>query len=286
MTDPKTLEGLSIHELKERIQQELALIELKQDEERQLDEELDVYKQDRDELKRHISFLQKKIKNALVPCLSYETFRLERKTEKIGETAEEHRAIRHQMEETIPRKMEDSEKELKRNRRLLGEVGKTEADWEMLELAAAMSAKFKGGQEVLRHVQVLDQMKAESKRRLREGLEKAQQLRETLKTVQNNRHLEASQMGTTMSQLKEEKLGWQVTEEAACTAYEEVLDRKEKYFGPAQVETAIVNIHDMAIPPSSKTGVSDIVALLDKIQEFITDTYEILDQYGKQYGAV
>lgn len=284
MTVPKVLEGLSMNELKQRIHEEQAVIERKQDESTRLDAEFEVYKQDRDTLKQQISILQKNIKNAILPCLSYDTFRLERKTEKIIEEAEEHKTIHQELEEIIPRKIVDQEKAVKRKERLIEELEKSKTDWDMLELVATMSTKFEDGQELMGHVHVLDQMKAKYKERLSEALQKAQQLREYLKTVESKHQLEASQMSMKMSELQEEKLRLQVKEDAIYMKYDDVLDRKEKYFGPAQVETAIINIHDMIAPQSNKNDVGHMNSMLDKIQEFITDNYEILDQYAKQYG--
>lgn len=284
MTVPKVLEGLSMNELKQHIQEEQAVIERKQDENTRLDAEFEVYKQDRDKLKQHISILQKKIKNAILPCLSYDTFRLERKTEKIIEEAEEHKTICQELEEMIPRKIVDQQKEIKRKERLLGELERSKTDWNMLELVATMSTKFEDGQAIMGHVHVLDQMKAKYKERLSEALEKAHQLREYLKTVESKHQLEASQMSMKMSELQEEKLRLQVKEDAIYMEYDDVLDRKEKYFGPAQIETAIINIHDMIAPHSNKNDVSDMNTMLDKIQEFIMDNYEILERFTNQYG--
>lgn len=275
-----------MHELKQRIQQEQAMIDTRQDENTGLDSEYEAYKQARDTLKIQISALQKQIKNAILPCISYDTFRLQRKTERIIEETEEHKTMRLEMEEMIPRKIEDNENEVKRNQRLLGEMEKSKTDWALLELVAKMSTKFEDGQDVMRHVQVLDQLKTKYKERLSVAFEKAQQLRGALKVVENKHHLEASQMGMKMSDLKEAKLRLQVTEEAIYTEYDDVLDRKEKYFGPAQIETTIVNIHDMVTPHSKKTDASDMNSMLEKIQEFITDNYEILEQYQKQYGSL
>lgn len=273
-----------MNELKQRIHEEQAVIERKQNENTRLNAEFEAYKQERDKLKQHISVLQKKIKNAILPCLSYDTFRLERKTEKIIEEAEEHKTIRQEIEEIIPRKTADNEKEVKRKERLLGELEKSKTDWEMLESVATMSTKFKDGQELMGHGQVLDQMKAKYKKRLSEALDKARHLREYLKTVESKQQLEASEMSMKMSELQEEKLRLQVKEDAIYMEYDDVLDRKEKYFGPAQIETAIFNIHDMVAPHSSKNDEGDMNSMLDKIQEFIIDNYEILDQYAKQYG--
>lgn len=284
MTEPNVLEGLSMHELKQRIHEEQAVIERKQEENKILDAEFEAYKGDRDKLKQHISVLHKKIRNAILPCLSYDTFRLERKTEKIIEEAEEHKTIRLEIEEMIPRKISDNEKEVKRKERLLRELEKSKTDWDMLELVATMSTKFENGQDLMGHVQVLDQMKAKYKERLSEALEKAHQLRKYLKKVESKRQLEASQMSMKMSELQEEKLRLQVKEDAIYTEYEDVLDRKENYFGPTQIETAIINIHDMVAPHSNKNDVSDMNSMLDKIQEFLIDNYEILDQYAKRYG--
>lgn len=284
MTQAHVLEGLSMNELKQRIQEEQAIIERKQADNTRLDAEFGAYREDRDKLKQHISVLQKKIKNAILPCLSYDTFRLERKTEKIIEESEEHKTICQEMEETIPRKIADKEKEEKRKERLLAELEKSKTDWDMLEVVATMSPKFEDGQELMAHVHVLDQMKAKYKERLCEALEKAHQLREYLKTVESKHQLEASQMSMKMSELQEEKLRLQVREDAIYMEYDNVLDRKEKYFGPAQMETAIVNIHDMVAYHSNKNDGSDMNSMLDKIQEFLIDNYEILDQYAKQYG--
>lgn len=273
-----------MNELKQRIHEEQAVIERKQDENTRLNADYEVYKVDRDKLKHRISVLQKKIKNAIVPCLSYETFRLERKTERINEEAEENKTICQEIEEMIPRRIADHEKEVKRKERLLGELEQSKTDWDMLELVATMSTKFKDGQDLMGHVQVLDQMKAKYKERLSEALDKAHQLREYLKTVETKHQLEASQMSMKLSELQEEKLRLQVKEDATYMEYDDVFDRKEKYFGPARIETAIVNIHDMVAPHSNRNDASDMNSMLDKIQEFITDTYEILDQYAKQYG--
>lgn len=286
MTEANVLEGLSMHELKQRIQQEQAIIDSRQDENMRLNSEYEAYKQARDTLKIQISVLQKKIKNAILPCISYDTFRLQRKTEQIMEEAEEHKTIRLEMEEMIPRKIEDNENEVKRNQQLLEEVEKSKTDWDMLELVAEMSTKFEDGEGVMRHVHVLDQIKTKYNKRLSAAFEMAQQLREGLKMVENKQNLEASQMGMKMSDLKEEKLQLQVTEETIDTEYDDVLDRKEEYFGPTQIEMAIVNIHDMVTPHSNKNDASDIKSMLEKIQEFITDNYEILEQYKKQYGSL
>ncbi|CAF99015.1 unnamed protein product [Tetraodon nigroviridis] len=284
MTEPNVLEGLSMNELKQRIQEEQAVIERKQDAITKLDAEFEGYKEVRDELKQHISVLQKNIKNATQPCLSYDTFRLERKTENLLEEAKQHKIIRQEIEETIPRKLEDHEKEVKRKERLLGELEKSKTDWDMLEKVATLSTKFKDGEDLMEHVQVLDQMRAKYKERLSAALDKAHQLREYLKTVESKHQMEASQMSTKMSELQEERLRLQVKEDAVYIEYDDVLDRKEKYFGPAQIETVIANIHDMVAPHSSKNDASDMNSMLEKIQEFITDNYEILDQYAKQYG--
>lgn len=284
MTEPNVLEGLSMNELKQRIQEEQAVIERKRDAITKLDAEFEGYKEVRDELKQHISVLQKNIKNATQPCLSYDTFRLERKTENLLEEAKQHKIIRQEIEETIPRKLEDHEKEVKRKERLLGELEKSKTDWDMLEKVATLSTKFKDGEDLMEHVQVLDQMRAKYKERLSAALDKAHQLREYLKTVESKHQMEASQMSTKMSELQEERLRLQVKEDAVYIEYDDVLDRKEKYFGPAQIETVIANIHDMVAPSSSKNDASDMNSMLEKIQEFITDNYEILDQYAKQYG--
>lgn len=275
-----------MHELKQRIQQEQAIIDSRQDENARLDLEYEACKQARDTLKIQISVLQKKIKDAILPCISYDTFRLQRKTEKMIEEAEEHKTVCLEMEEMILRKIEDNENEVKRNQQLLREVEKSKMDWDMLELVAEMSAKFEDGQGVMRHVQVLDQIKTKYKERLSAAFEKAQQLREGLKMVENKHILEASQMGMKMSDLKEEKLQLQVTEAAIDKEYDDVLDRKEKYFRPMQIESTIVNIHDMVTPHSNKNDTSDMKSMLEKIQEFITDNYEILEQYKKQYGSL
>lgn len=275
-----------MHELKQCIQRERDIITLRQDENAHLDSEYEAFKQARDKLNQQISVLQKKVENAILPCISYITFRLQRKTGKLIEEAEEHKTICHEMEEMIQRKIEDSENEVKRNKRLLGEVEKSKTDWDMLDLVAKMSTKFKDGQDVMRHVQVLDQMKRKYKERLSGAFEKAQQLRENLKMVENKHHLEASQMGVKMFELKEEKLQLQVIEDAIYLEYDDVLDRKEKYFGPAQVEMAIINIHDMVTLHSNKNDTSDTETMLEEIQEFITDNYETLDEYIKQYGGL
>lgn len=284
MTDPTVLESLSMNELKQRIQEEQAVIERKKEATSALDAEFEVHKEVRDKLKQHISFLQKKIKNSLLPCLSYDTFRLERKTEKILEEADEHKIIRQEIEEMIPKKLADHEKEVKRKERLLGELEKSKTDWNMLDQVATMSTKFKDGEDLMGHIQVLDQMKEKYKERLSKALEKAHQLREYLKMVESKHQMEASQMSMKMSELQEERLRLQVEEDAIYMEYDDVLDRKDKYFGPAQIETAIINIHDMVAPHSSKNDACDMNSMLDKIQEFITDNYEILDQYAKQYG--
>lgn len=284
MTEPNVLEGLSMQELKQRILAEQAVIERKQDENTKLDAKFQVHKEERDKLKKHISVLQKKIKNAILPCLSYDTFRLERKTEIIVEEAEEHKTICQEIEEMIPRKIALKEKEIKRKERLLGELDKSKTEWDLLEKVATMTPKFKDAQELVGHVQVLDQMKAKYNERLAEASERAHQLRECLRTVESKHQLEASQMSMKMSQLQEERLGLQVQEDAVYVEYDDVLDRKEKYFGPAQIEMAIANIHDMVAPHSTKSDFSDMNSMLDKIQEFILDSYEILDQYEKQYG--
>lgn len=284
MTEPNVLESLSMNELKQRINEEQAVIECKRDENTKLDAEFEVYKEERDKLKQRISALQKTIKNAIVPCLSYDTFRLKRKTEKINEEAQEHNTIRQEIEDIIPTKIADRDKEVRRKERLLRELEKSKADWEMLELAATMSTKFEDGQDLMGHVQVLDQMKAKYKERLSEALEKAHQLREYLKTVESKHQMEASQMTMKMSELQEEKLTLQVREDEIYVEYNDVLDKKEKYFGPAQVETAIINIHDMVAPYTNKNDATDMYSMLDKIQEFFIDHYEILDQYAKHYG--
>lgn len=275
-----------MHELKQYIQQEHAIITLRQDGNAQLDSENEASKQARDKLKQQTSVLQKKIENAILPCISYITFRLQQKTVKLIEEAEEHKTICQEMEEMIQRKIEDNENEFKRNKRLLGEVEKSKTDWDMLDLVAKMSPKFKDGQDIMRHVQVLDQMKKKYKERLSEAFEKAQQLKEDLKVVENKHHLEASQMGMKMFELKEEKLQLQVKEDAIYMEYDDVLNRKQKYFGPAQAEMAIINIHNMVTLHSQKNDASDTDTMLEEIQEFITDSYETLEQYIKQYGGL
>lgn len=285
MTEASALEALSMNELKQHIHQERAVIELKQEDNTQLDVEFEAVKQERERLKQHISALHRKVRIAILPRISYDTFRLQQKTEQIIEEAEEQKTLRQQMEEMIPRKIEENEKELQRNQRLLREVEKSKTDWDVLERVAEMTTKFRDGQDVIRHVEVLDQIRNKYKERLTQASEKAQQLREEMKAVESKQNVEASEMGMKMSDLQEEKLRLQVAEDAAYVEHEEVVRRKKKHFGPAQIETAIVNIHDMAVPQTTRTD-CDIITMLDRVQEFITDNYEILDQYAKQYGSL